>query len=171
MLPVVRSAAFGGSGGAAPTEIVGTQQTHGLVERAHAVDLDVGQVERGARRHHGPGEPQARRFAETPSGLVHLPELTTEAHLPAGDDVGRHGRAEARRRKRQRQREVGLGGELRQVHQTARRLAEAARLGFRRAVVPASAPLHLPGIEVIRVATLEEAVAACADELRRRRAS
>jgi DNA repair protein RadA/Sms len=67
--------------------------------------------------------------------------------------------------------EVGLGGELRQVHQTARRLAEAARLGFRRAVVPASAPLHLPGIDVIRVATLGEAVDACTDELRRRRAS
>ena len=48
--------------------------------------------------------------------------------------------------------EVGLGGELRQVHQTARRLAEAARLGFRRAVVPASAPLELPDIEVLRVA-------------------
>ena len=36
--------------------------------------------------------------------------------------------------------EVGLGGELRQVAQTPRRLAEAARLGFRRAIVPASAP-------------------------------
>jgi DNA repair protein RadA/Sms len=67
--------------------------------------------------------------------------------------------------------EVGLGGELRQVHQTTRRLAEAARLGFRRAVVPASAPLDLPGIDVIRVATLAEAVDACTDELRRRRAS
>ncbi len=32
--------------------------------------------------------------------------------------------------------EVGLGGELRQVAQTPRRLAEAARLGFRRALVP-----------------------------------
>ena len=67
--------------------------------------------------------------------------------------------------------EVGLGGELRQVHQTARRLAEAARLGFRKAIVPASAPLDLPGIEVIRVATLREAVNACTDELRQRRAS
>jgi hypothetical protein len=38
-------------------------------------------------------------------------------------------------------------------------------------VVPTSAPLHLPGIEVIRVRTLEEAVDACTDELRRRRAS
>ncbi len=68
--------------------------------------------------------------------------------------------------------EVGLGGELRQVHQTARRLAEAARLGFRRAVVPFSAPLELPDIEVLRVQTLREAVSlVCDDELRRRRAS
>jgi DNA repair protein RadA/Sms len=55
--------------------------------------------------------------------------------------------------------EVGLGGELRQVHQTARRLAEAARLGFRRAIVPASAPVDAPGIQVLRAATLAEAVA------------
>ena len=54
--------------------------------------------------------------------------------------------------------EVGLGGELRQVHQTARRLAEAARLGFRCAVVPASAPASAPGMEVLRAATLAEAV-------------
>ena len=68
--------------------------------------------------------------------------------------------------------EVGLGGELRQVHQTARRLAEAARLGFRRAVVPASAPLELPDIEVLRVRTLDEAVRlVCTDDLRERRAS
>jgi DNA repair protein RadA/Sms len=67
--------------------------------------------------------------------------------------------------------EVGLGGELRQVHQTARRLAEAARLGFRRAIVPASAPLDLPGLDVVRVATLAEAVQASTDELRHRRAS
>jgi DNA repair protein RadA/Sms len=68
--------------------------------------------------------------------------------------------------------EVGLGGELRQVHQTARRLAEAARLGFARAIVPASAPLELPDIEVLRVRTLDEAVRlVCADDLRGRRAS
>lgn len=35
--------------------------------------------------------------------------------------------------------EVGLGGELRQVAHTPRRLAEAARLGFRRALVPSGA--------------------------------
>lgn len=54
--------------------------------------------------------------------------------------------------------EVGLGGELRQVHQTARRLGEAARLGFRRAIVPASAPAGPAGIQVLRAATLADAV-------------
>lgn len=54
--------------------------------------------------------------------------------------------------------EVGLGGELRQVAHTPRRLSEAARLGFRKAVVPVSAPDAPDGIEVIRVATLAEAV-------------
>jgi DNA repair protein RadA/Sms len=56
--------------------------------------------------------------------------------------------------------EIGLGGELRQVSQTARRLAEAARLGFTRAVVPVSAPEPPPGISVVRAATLADAVAA-----------
>jgi DNA repair protein RadA/Sms len=54
--------------------------------------------------------------------------------------------------------EIGLGGELRQVHQTARRLAEAARLGFRQAIVPSSAPASAPGIDVLRAGTLAEAV-------------
>ncbi len=55
--------------------------------------------------------------------------------------------------------EVGLGGELRQVGQAARRLSEAARLGFARAVVPANSPGG-DGIRVIRASTLAEAVAA-----------
>ncbi|HEY9555420.1 MAG TPA: hypothetical protein VIR58_01730, partial [Acidimicrobiales bacterium] len=54
--------------------------------------------------------------------------------------------------------EVGLGGELRQVHQTARRLGEAARLGFTRAVVPASASVSVPGMDVLPATTLAEAV-------------
>ncbi|HEV7888155.1 MAG TPA: DNA repair protein RadA [Acidimicrobiales bacterium] len=54
--------------------------------------------------------------------------------------------------------EVGLGGEVRQVGQTARRLAEAARLGFRTAVVPASAPEVPAGMQAIRVRSLAEAV-------------
>jgi DNA repair protein RadA/Sms len=55
--------------------------------------------------------------------------------------------------------EIGLCGELRQVGQTGRRLAEAARLGFRRAVVPASAPEPPPGMEILRASTLVEAIA------------
>jgi DNA repair protein RadA/Sms len=54
--------------------------------------------------------------------------------------------------------EVGLGGELRQVAHTPRRLAEAARLGFKTAVVPFSAPEPPPGIETMRVGTLTDAV-------------
>jgi DNA repair protein RadA/Sms len=55
--------------------------------------------------------------------------------------------------------EVGLGGELRLVGHTARRLAEAARLGFRRAVVPVSAPEVDAPIELLRAASLAEALA------------
>ena len=54
--------------------------------------------------------------------------------------------------------EVGLGGELRQVAHTPRRLAEASRLGFKRAVLPFSAPAPPPGITAIRVGTLIDAV-------------
>jgi DNA repair protein RadA/Sms len=53
---------------------------------------------------------------------------------------------------------VGLGGELRQVHQTERRLAEAARLGFRRALVPVSSPAGPAGIELVRAGTVAEAI-------------
>jgi len=56
--------------------------------------------------------------------------------------------------------EIGLGGELRQVVHTERRLAEAARLGFARACVPPSAPEPPAGMSVVRVATLAAAVAA-----------
>jgi DNA repair protein RadA/Sms len=54
--------------------------------------------------------------------------------------------------------EVGLGGELRQVSQMQRRLSEAARLGFTRAVVPASAPEAPDGIRLMRAGTLADAV-------------
>ncbi|MGQ0521480.1 MAG: DNA repair protein RadA [Actinomycetota bacterium] len=55
--------------------------------------------------------------------------------------------------------EVGLAGELRQVGSADRRLAEAARLGFRRAIVPASAPASAGGLEVVRLPTLAGALA------------
>jgi len=54
--------------------------------------------------------------------------------------------------------EVGLAGELRQVAQTPRRLAEAARLGFQTAIVPKNARVDVPGMEIIGVRTLAEAL-------------
>ena len=54
--------------------------------------------------------------------------------------------------------EVGLGGELRLVSQTPRRLAEAARLGFTTAIVPRSAPEGPAGMRLLRAATLQEAI-------------
>ena len=55
--------------------------------------------------------------------------------------------------------EVGLGGEVRQVPHLARRMSEAQRLGFRRAVVPASSP-EVPGIERVPVDDLGAALGA-----------
>ncbi len=57
--------------------------------------------------------------------------------------------------------EVGLGGEVRQVSSTPRRLAEAARLGFSRAILPRSAPPAPPGITAVRVNDLRSALARC----------
>jgi DNA repair protein RadA/Sms len=57
--------------------------------------------------------------------------------------------------------EVGLGGEVRQVASTPRRLAEAARLGFQRAILPWSAPPPPPGIRALRAGDLRTALAIC----------
>ncbi len=59
--------------------------------------------------------------------------------------------------------EVGLLGELRAVPAIERRIREAARLGFSHAIVPATrgaGTAPIPGIEVIAVATVREAIAA-----------
>jgi DNA repair protein RadA/Sms len=56
--------------------------------------------------------------------------------------------------------EVGLAGELRQVGRLDRRLAEAARLGFRRVLVPTTAPEPPAGCQAIRARGLREAIAA-----------
>jgi DNA repair protein RadA/Sms len=53
--------------------------------------------------------------------------------------------------------EIGLGGELRVVSQIPRRLAEASRLGFRRAIVPASTP-PIADLELVRVASVRDAL-------------
>ncbi|HEX5094586.1 MAG TPA: DNA repair protein RadA [Acidimicrobiia bacterium] len=54
--------------------------------------------------------------------------------------------------------EVGLGGEVRQVPQAPRRLAEAARLGFTRAIVPMSTPA-VDGLDLVRVEDVQDALA------------
>jgi DNA repair protein RadA/Sms len=65
--------------------------------------------------------------------------------------------------------EVGLLGELRRVAGIDRRLAEAARLGFGRAVVPrvtarpGAARTPVTGLEIVAVATLRDAIAAAVD--------
>ncbi|MDR7543946.1 MAG: DNA repair protein RadA [Armatimonadota bacterium] len=55
--------------------------------------------------------------------------------------------------------EVGLAGEIRVVPQLAKRLAEAVRLGFQRAVVPRREGVHAPaGIAVVGVDRLADAL-------------
>jgi DNA repair protein RadA/Sms len=75
--------------------------------------------------------------------------------------------------------EVGLLGELRPVAGLERRLREAGRLGFRRAVVPRggrAAAIDVPGLEVVAVGSVREALevllapAPSADESRSGRA-
>jgi DNA repair protein RadA/Sms len=54
--------------------------------------------------------------------------------------------------------EVGLAGELRQVAQTPRRVAEARRLGFDQLVVPQSAPSSVEAPVLLRAPTLADAL-------------
>jgi len=54
--------------------------------------------------------------------------------------------------------EVGLAGEVRGVHFAEQRLKEAARFGFKRAVVPAGTEAREEGIELIPVSHLSEAL-------------
>jgi DNA repair protein RadA/Sms len=61
--------------------------------------------------------------------------------------------------------EVGLGGEVRPVPQLPRRLAEAARLGFRRALVPATGlpkGIRGAGIELDPVGSVAESLSVLA---------
>ncbi len=57
--------------------------------------------------------------------------------------------------------EIGLGGEVRSVAQTSRRIAEAARLGFTKAIVPATNldTVKHKGITVLGASSLAEALA------------
>jgi DNA repair protein RadA/Sms len=55
--------------------------------------------------------------------------------------------------------EVGLSGDVRRVPSTGRRLAEAARLGFTRALVPPGSAAPPAGMQVVEVETLGQAAA------------
>ena len=57
--------------------------------------------------------------------------------------------------------EVGLGGEIRQVSHVKRRLAEAVRMGFERAIVPRATP-DVSGMQLQRVRTIGDALLAAA---------
>jgi DNA repair protein RadA/Sms len=59
--------------------------------------------------------------------------------------------------------EVGLAGELRLVAQTERRLAEAARLGFRRALLPHAYDGAAFGLHLRRAADLRQALSVCGE--------
>jgi DNA repair protein RadA/Sms len=62
--------------------------------------------------------------------------------------------------------EIGLSGELRSVSQLGRRLIEASKLGFKRAIIPRSSGRHVQtdsfpaDMEIIRVRSLHQAIEA-----------
>lgn len=60
--------------------------------------------------------------------------------------------------------EIGLSGEIRSVNHLERRITEASRMGFRRAIVPARSaklpPASRLGIEIVKVGTVAEAIEA-----------
>ncbi|MGQ0844280.1 MAG: DNA repair protein RadA [Sporichthyaceae bacterium] len=61
--------------------------------------------------------------------------------------------------------EIGLTGEIRPVRGVALRLAEAARLGFRRAIVPAGSGVEAPhGMQVLEASTLDMAWSAASSQ-------
>ena len=55
--------------------------------------------------------------------------------------------------------EVGLAGEIRKVNGVHRRLQEAYRLGFKRALVPAGSDSRVDGMEIVEVSRLDQALA------------
>ena len=54
--------------------------------------------------------------------------------------------------------EVGLAGEIRKVSGVKRRLEEALRLGFKRALVPAGSDLKIAGMEIVEVSRIDTAL-------------
>jgi DNA repair protein RadA/Sms len=59
--------------------------------------------------------------------------------------------------------EIGLGGEIRTVSQVEKRVAEAAKLGFSRCILPRNNARSIPargGIELVEILSVEQAIAA-----------
>lgn len=57
--------------------------------------------------------------------------------------------------------EVGLAGEVRSVNNIEKRLSEAGKLGFKKAVIPkfrGSAPSSVKGLEIVQVSSVKEAL-------------
>ena len=54
--------------------------------------------------------------------------------------------------------EVGLAGEIRKISGVDRRLQEAFRLGFKRALVPAGSDVKIVGMEIVEVSRLDQAL-------------
>ena len=54
--------------------------------------------------------------------------------------------------------EVGLAGEIRKVSGVNRRLQEAARLGFKKALVPHGSDVTIAGMEIVEVSRLDQAL-------------
>jgi DNA repair protein RadA/Sms len=54
--------------------------------------------------------------------------------------------------------EVGLAGEIRKVTGGQQRIVEAARLGFKRALIPAGSEIKVPGIEIVEVHRISQAL-------------
>jgi DNA repair protein RadA/Sms len=54
--------------------------------------------------------------------------------------------------------EVGLAGEIRKVSGVNRRLQEAFRLGFKRALVPVGSDVTIAGMEIVEVSRLDQAL-------------
>jgi DNA repair protein RadA/Sms len=54
--------------------------------------------------------------------------------------------------------EVGLAGEIRKVNGALQRIQEAARLGFKRALVPMGSDIKIAGMDIMEVGRLEQAI-------------
>ena len=66
--------------------------------------------------------------------------------------------------------EIGLSGEMRSVTQIERRLGEAAKLGFSKAVCPPlQTPVHIEGMQITQVKSVFDAIEAALGPAPRRK--